>query len=166
MNLLSLISSWLDIICQITIKCITVPKLTTFHQLNRANNQRHDMKKNVSITLFSLTTSEESNVHFFFWRPSKLFLYLFIEEELFLYCQESIVLFWLFFLFCLSLSREYLNICAASSSSLFVCLFEKGPFSSWDNKAHLKLYEAHSRIRFGRQPAIFSRLDPFLHGPI
>ena len=74
-------------------KYTTVPKLTTFHQLYRANNQRHDMKKNVSITLFSLTTSEESNVHFFFWRPSKLFLYLFIEGELFLYCQESIVLF-------------------------------------------------------------------------
>ena len=34
MNLLSLISSWLDIICQITTKCATVPKLKSFRELN------------------------------------------------------------------------------------------------------------------------------------
>ena len=34
MNLLSLISSWLDINCQITMKYATVPKLKLFHQLN------------------------------------------------------------------------------------------------------------------------------------
>ena len=34
MNLLSLISSWLDIIYQITTKCATVSKPTNFHQLN------------------------------------------------------------------------------------------------------------------------------------
>ena len=33
MNLLSLISSWLDIIYQVTMKCTTVSKPTTFHQL-------------------------------------------------------------------------------------------------------------------------------------
>ena len=32
MNLLSLISPWLDIICQVITKCATVSKPTTFHQ--------------------------------------------------------------------------------------------------------------------------------------
>ena len=36
MNLLSLISSWLVIICQVTTKCATVSKSTTFRELNRA----------------------------------------------------------------------------------------------------------------------------------
>ena len=40
MNLLNLISLLLDFICQVTIKCAIVPKLTTFHQLNRAKTKR------------------------------------------------------------------------------------------------------------------------------
>jgi len=36
MNLLSLISPWLDIICQVTTKCATVPKSKLFRELNRA----------------------------------------------------------------------------------------------------------------------------------
>ena len=35
MNILSLISPWLDIICQVITKCATIPKSTIFHQLNR-----------------------------------------------------------------------------------------------------------------------------------
>ena len=52
MNLLRLINSWLDIICQVTTKCATVPKLKLFLQLNtpqilklqevkRSNNTKH-----------------------------------------------------------------------------------------------------------------------------
>ena len=36
MNFLNIINLWLDIICQVTTKYATVPKSTTFHQLNRA----------------------------------------------------------------------------------------------------------------------------------
>ena len=34
MNFLNLISSLLDIICQVTTKCATIPKLKFFYQLN------------------------------------------------------------------------------------------------------------------------------------
>ena len=119
MNLLSLISSWLDIICQVTTKCATVPKLTTFHQLNRANNQRHDMKKNVSVNLFSLTTSEESNVICFLETKQAVPLPFYWGGAVPLLSRKHRAILTFFFLFCLSLSREYLNICAASSSSLF-----------------------------------------------
>jgi len=41
MNLLSLISSWLDIICQVTMKCATVPKPKLFRELNTALVDQH-----------------------------------------------------------------------------------------------------------------------------
>ena len=34
MNLLNLISPWVDIICEVTMKCTTVLKSKFFHQLN------------------------------------------------------------------------------------------------------------------------------------
>ena len=40
MNLLNLISQWLDIVCQITTKCATVPKSKFFRELNTALESR------------------------------------------------------------------------------------------------------------------------------
>ena len=51
MNLLSLISPWLDIICQITTKCATVSKPKLFHQLNTSSPTRLNISIGVPINL-------------------------------------------------------------------------------------------------------------------
>ena len=64
MNLLSLINPKLDIIYEVTMKCVTVPKSTTFHELNGALMSGATILSCVVLTIQLL--SPRSSMHAFY----------------------------------------------------------------------------------------------------